>query len=145
MDIICITYISTALCVYSLYCVMCIYYVYKYIFLDVIKCVCRCAKYIGISFVFINSYKWPSIKDVRKILLIFDPLPSPPGQLASAIRIHKEKISTMSQLLVITFMPSSPVWVMVSIRSLPNFLSWLGLTRSLTFLRESDLGAKFRG
>ena len=67
----------------------------------------------------------------------------------------KEKISTMllifcgtldicQQPLVITYLPSSAVWAMASIRSLPNFLSWLWLTRSLTFLREGDLGGKLR-
>ena len=114
-------------------------------------------------------YTWGSyIKDVRKILPIFDPptpcphwlwaYPLPPGRLASAIHIHKEKISTMllifcgtldicEQPLIITYMPSSAVWVMACIRSLPNFLSWISiwLTRSLTFLREGDLAAKLKG
>ena len=52
------------------------------------------------------------IKDLRKILAIFDPPPSlsaavrieptplSPGRLASAIHIHKEKISTSTILLI---------------------------------------------
>ena len=107
------------------------------------------------------------IKDVRKILPIFDlppPCPHlsalslPPSPRAFGVRnLHplKEKISTMllifcgtldicQQPLVITYMPSSAVWVMACIRSLPNFLSWLWLTRSLTFCERVILMQSWR-
>ena len=78
--------------------------------------------------VYVSVTKGSYIKDVRKILPIFDPpvsalsLPPPP----SAIPIHKDKIATMllifcgtldisEQPLVITYMPSSAVWVMAYI------------------------------